>query len=237
MLCDDRLWEWTARALSVDREVTRLPVRGSSVAAAVDAVLGLPIPRFDLGGLSLGGIVAMHVAVQAPERIRRLALLSTNARAPRPDQYAGWDEMQRRAVAGDLTGVARDLLPSLLRPQAQLDPSLTSTAIEMAQSTGVAALLDQLDLQRSRTDLLGPLTGVTCPTLVISAHEDALCPPHLHEEIAAALHQARLETIEDCGHLSALERPAAVAGLLRRWLDAPDEELEDAAPAHAGTGR
>jgi pimeloyl-ACP methyl ester carboxylesterase len=202
------------------------------VTAAVEAVLATPFPRFDLVGLSLGGIVAMHVAVRAPQRIGRLALLSTNARAPRPDQYAAWDQMQHRAVAGDLMGVARDLVPSLLRPAAQLDRSLTCTTVEMAQATGVAAFLDQLDLQRSRTDLLDQLAGIPCPTLVVSAQDDALCPPHLHEEIAAAVPLGRLETIADCGHLSPLERPEAVTGLLRRWLDAPVDELEGAGAAH-----
>lgn len=234
MLCDRTLWEWTARGLGTDREVHTPALAGSSVSAAVDAVLRLPLPRIDLVGLSLGGIVAMHVAVQAPERIGRLALLSTNAREPRPDQYTAWDEMQRRALSGDLLGVARDLLPSLLRPAAQLDKSLLRTTLTMAQTTGVAAFLDQLDLQRSRTDLLGPLAGVPCPTLVVSARDDALCPPHLHEEIAAALPRAQLETLADCGHLSPLERPEAVTGLLRGWLDAPVEELEGAGPARTG---
>jgi pimeloyl-ACP methyl ester carboxylesterase len=122
-------------------------------------------------------------------------------------------------------------VPSLLRPAAQQDPSLVGTTLEMARSTGVPAFLAQLDLQRSRTDLRGALAGVPCPTLVVSAQDDALCPPHLHEEIAAAVPRGRLATVADCGHLSPLERPEAVTGLLRDWLEAPNEVL--AGPQHA----
>jgi pimeloyl-ACP methyl ester carboxylesterase len=235
MLCDEQLWQRPAEELGTDRDVRCVPLSGSSVAAAVEAVLALPLPRFDLAGLSLGGIVAMHVAVRAPERLRRLALLSTNARAPRPDQYQAWDLMQRRALDGELAGVARDLVPSLLRPDAQHDPVLVATTLRMAQATGVAAFLEQLDLQRSRTDLLGRLGDAGCRTLVVSAQDDALCPPHLLQEIADALPLSRLETIPACGHLSPLERPQAVTRLLRGWLDAPHEELDGAAPARAGS--
>lgn len=232
MLCDEQLWRSTVSRLGADRDVRCLTVSGSSVRAAVEAVLELSVPRFDLAGLSLGGIVAMHVAVQAPERIGRLALLSTNARAPRPDQYAAWDDMQQRALSGDLLGVARELLPSLLSAAAQRDVDLVGTTLRMAQLTGVPDLLHQLDLQRSRTDLVSRLGEVRCPTLVISAQDDALCPPHLHQEIAGALPVSRLETLLACGHLSPLEQPEAVAGLLRTWLDTP---LTDGAePARAG---
>jgi pimeloyl-ACP methyl ester carboxylesterase len=70
---------------------------------------------------------------------------------------------------------------------------------------------------------------------VVSAQDDALCPPHLLQEIADALPLSRLETVPECGHLSPLERPAAVNGLLRGWLDAPRQELDDPAPARAGS--
>jgi pimeloyl-ACP methyl ester carboxylesterase len=99
----------------------------------------------------------------------------------------------------------------------------------MAHATGVVAFLEQLDLQRSRTDLLGRLGDAGCPTLVVSAQDDALCPPHLHQEIADALPLSRLETIPDCGHLSPLERPEVVSGLLRGWFGTPLEDGADAA--------
>jgi pimeloyl-ACP methyl ester carboxylesterase len=232
MLCDSRLWAAQQDALGPD--VVYLPLAGTSMAAAVDSVLALPVPRFDLAGLSLGGIVAMHVAVRAPHRVARLALLSTNARAPRPDQYRGWDVMRHRALADELRGVASDLLPALLRPSAQRDRDLVGTTLAMAEAVGVAAFLAQLDVQRSRTDLRPALGAVPCPTLVVSAADDVLCPPALHEEIAEALPRGRLETIPDCGHLSTLERPDVVTGLLRRWLAAPDEP---AVPASATRSR
>jgi pimeloyl-ACP methyl ester carboxylesterase len=101
----------------------------------------------------------------------------------------------------------------------------------MARLTGVSAFLQQLDLQRSRTDLVGRLPEVRVPTLVVSAQDDVLCPPHLLEEIAAALPVSRLETLPECGHLSPLERPEAVAELLRTLLDTPVQRSDQAVRA------
>ena len=72
----------------------------------------------------------------------------------------------------------------------------------------------------SRADSLLLLRSIGCPTLVLCGRQDALTPPERHEEIARAIAGSKLEIIEDCGHLSTLERPAEVNAALRRWLAA-----------------
>jgi pimeloyl-ACP methyl ester carboxylesterase len=56
------------------------------------------------------------------------------------------------------------------------------------------------------------------PTLVLCGRQDGLTPLERHEEIAAAIPNARLSVIEDCGHLSTMERPAAATAMMRDWL-------------------
>jgi pimeloyl-ACP methyl ester carboxylesterase len=62
------------------------------------------------------------------------------------------------------------------------------------------------------------LASIRCPTLVLVGREDALTPVDLAREIAAGIPGAKLKIVPDCGHLSTLERPAAVNRALRQWL-------------------
>ena len=69
-----------------------------------------------------------------------------------------------------------------------------------------------------RPDCRKDLKKIKCPTLVLCGRQDALTPPALHEEMAGAIPKAALVVIEDCGHLSPLERPRTVSALMRYWL-------------------
>ena len=75
----------------------------------------------------------------------------------------------------------------------------------------VAALL-------SRPDADPVLPGIRCPTLVAVGRQDAWSPLAQHEAIAAAIPGARLQVFEDCGHMSTVEAPAAVSGVLAEWM-------------------
>ena len=56
------------------------------------------------------------------------------------------------------------------------------------------------------------------PTMVMCGRQDALTPPEHSQEMAVAIPGSRLAVIEDCGHLSTMERPQAATALMRQWL-------------------
>ena len=70
----------------------------------------------------------------------------------------------------------------------------------------------------SRQDSRPLLPAIVCPTLVLCGRQDALTPLAGHEEMARAIPGARLQVVDDCGHLSTLERPAQVSAALARWV-------------------
>jgi pimeloyl-ACP methyl ester carboxylesterase len=70
----------------------------------------------------------------------------------------------------------------------------------------------------NRPDARPGLAGLACPALVLCGRQDAVTPLDRHEEMAALIPGARLEVVDECGHLSALEQPQAVSAALRRWL-------------------
>jgi len=215
MNCTPDLWS----GCGVDDALT--PVLGEqSIDTQVDRLLaGLP-PRFVLGGLSLGAIVAMALVARAPERVDRLCLVSTNAKAPTPEQRTSWRSWIDRLDSGESAReLQADILPALLSPAAAEDrPDLVERTLTMADATGTATLRAQLRMQSTRVDLRPALRSVTVPTLLVSGAQDALCPPQFHVEIAAELARARIVTI-DGGHLLPLERPDSVGALVRAWRE------------------
>ena len=167
--------------------------------------------RFVLGGLSLGGIVAMALVRTAPERVSSLILLSTNPHGPTEDQLQNWrasrDDLRAGRTARDLQS---DWLPLLLSEPAG-SPELVEVTLIMADEVGEASLDAQLALQATRIDERPALRDVRCPTMIISARQDALCSVAKHIELNELVPDSALMIIEDCGHLSPLERPAAIA--------------------------
>ena len=71
----------------------------------------------------------------------------------------------------------------------------------------------------ARPDSRGDLASIGCSTLVLCGREDELTPPYLHKEMAEHIPGAWLRVVDECGHLSTLERPAQVNEALRDWLE------------------
>ena len=183
------------------------PTLDSQVARLLDE---LP-SRFALAGLSLGGIVAMALIRTAPERVSSLVLMSTNPHAPTDAQLDAWqvarDALRARRTARELQS---EWLPLLLSEPARRRPDLVNDILAMADAVGEDALDAQLTLQATRIDERPALRYVRCPTMIIAARQDALCSVAKHTELNELIPGSSLLILENCGHLSPLERPSAV---------------------------
>jgi pimeloyl-ACP methyl ester carboxylesterase len=219
LLNDAALWAAQVRDLAdiADPVVADL-TRDDSIAALAARVLAEAPPRFALAGLSMGGYVALAVALAAPERVERLALLDTNARADRPEQSERRRELIGWARDGRFGEVMPALLPMLVTPAHAEDAAIAGAVRDMAARVGPEGFIRQQTAIMGRPDRRAALAGIACPTLVLCGRDDALTPPEMHEEMRDGLPGARMEVIPDCGHLSPLEQPAAVSAALRTWL-------------------
>jgi len=220
LLCDARLWQPQIAALADIAECwvadhARSPTM-SGIAAEV--LRDAPFREFALAGLSMGGYVALEILRQARHRVGRLALLDTSARADTQEQSQRRLSFISLAERGRFLGVTDALLPSLVHPSRLGDKELVTTVRRMAKNTGREAFIREERAIMGRTDSLPILGSIACPTLVLCGRQDTLMPLERHEEMARAIPGARLEIIEDCGHLSTLERPVEVSAALRRWL-------------------
>jgi pimeloyl-ACP methyl ester carboxylesterase len=221
LLCDQRLFAAQVAALAGLAEVWVADLtRHDSLAAMADEVLrDAPAGPFAVAGLSMGGYLAFEILRRAPERAARLAVLDTSARADTEEQSARRRGLLELAAKGQFKGVTPRLLPMLIHPDRMADDELKETVVAMADAVGQEAFARQQRAIMGRPDSRGDLAGVRCPTLVLCGREDALTPPALAEEIAAGIPGADLVVLGRCGHLSALERPAAVTAALRGWLE------------------
>lgn len=193
--------------------------RSDTIAAlAGDALAQAPAGRFALAGHSMGGYVALEIMRRAPERVERLALLNTHARPDSPEAIAN----RRRLMAlaeHDFPEVSAQLLPRLVAPEHLKEAGISGKVTEMALATGKEGFLRQQRAVIGRIDSRPHLAAIRCPTLVLAGRHDAIMPVELLEELARGIPGARLEIVENCGHLAPLEQPGIVTRLLREWLE------------------
>lgn len=189
-----------------------------SMADLARAVLAAAPGRFALAGLSMGGYLAFEILRQAPERVTKLALLDTSARADTPEQTANRRQAVELARQGKYRQVIADNLPRLLHPTHAEDRTLVESVYAQAARIGADAYVRQQTAIMNRSDSRPGLSAIRCPTLVLCGRQDAITPPEVHVEMADAIPGARFVPVEDAGHLAPMERPQAVTALLREWL-------------------
>lgn len=217
MMCDARMWGGLPAALHPRQVIHAVPMNGETMEEIAAAILAEVPDRFALAGLSLGGIVAMEMLAQAPDRIARLALLDTNPLAERPEVQARRQPQIDRALAGELAGVMRDdMKPNYLA--AATDGAVLDLCMEMALSLGPEVFRRQSLALRNRQDRTAALAAFTGPALVLMGAQDRLCPRDRHDLMHRLMPQSRLVVVQDAGHLPPLERPAETHLALKEWL-------------------
>ena len=225
LLCNQDLW---AHQLATLDDIAQMQVadttRDDNVEDMVDRLLNTAPDTFALAGLSMGGYVAQEVMRIAPQRVTRLALIDTSARADSDEQRGRRSdliEQVKSSPASKFSGVTKRLLPMLIHSDRLDDGPLTDAIKAMAKDLGRDTYIRQQTAILNRPDGLDDLEKITCPTTIICGREDTLTPLKVHEEMKSRIPHATLVIIEECGHLPAMERPYALSALLRYWLEAP----------------
>jgi pimeloyl-ACP methyl ester carboxylesterase len=192
--------------------------RDDSMEAIARRILTAAPPRFALAGLSMGGYIAFEIMRQAPERVAKLALLDTGARAEAPEQTERRKVAIALAKGGRYVEVVDLVFPVYVHRKRHSDAALKQIVRNMAEDTGVDAFLRQQQAIIQRRDSRPGLDAIKCPTLVLVGDDDQATPLELSREISAAIAGSRLVVIAESGHLSTLEQPERVTSALVEWL-------------------
>lgn len=173
-----------------------------------------------LGGLSMGGYVALSIAVRYPKRLRGLMLVNTRAAADSPETAQVREQQARQIDAtGDVTPVVAMMLPKLFGPTTQTRRGdlveRTGAVMRQTPARGVSGSLRGM---ANRPDRTADLRRIALPTLVMAGEADAMIPVEESRRMACALPNAELAIIPDAGHLAPLENPGAANAAILRFL-------------------
>lgn len=193
-------------------------LQGKTIAEIAASILASAPPSFALAGFSMGGYICLEIIRQAPERVKKLALLNSSAYPDSPEQIEqrrGWVDKINKTNFEFLMASA---IKAALHPAHREDKELAEINLRMARVVGLEGFEQQTEAVISRKDSRPILQNIAVPTLVLTSDTDLLMPLEHSREMAETIPGARLVVIEKCGHDSTLEQPEAVNQALVEWI-------------------
>lgn len=218
LVCDAAVWRHQVAHLADIAEISVPPVtQGETIAKMARVVLDAAPQEFALAGFSMGGCIALEILRQAPGRVTKLVLLDTSARADTPNKTAWRHTVIAACERGEYLSVIEGMMPILLHPDQQKGP-LPPFVREMTARIGPETYVRRQKVIGQRQDSRDLLRAAKQPVRAICGREDGMSTIEEHIEIAELAPHGRFSIIEQCGHMTILERPQAATALLRDWL-------------------
>jgi pimeloyl-ACP methyl ester carboxylesterase len=231
---DGRMWAPQVEALAGTYEVIVPDLRGFGAAreqAVEEAAMDLladdvarlldqrGLDRVVLGGLSMGGYVALAFLRRHADRLGGLLLLGTKATPDGEQARADRLRMVERVLAEGTGFLPEAMLPRLLgKTSLEERPELVERVTALVAEQDPRAVAGAQRGMAARPDATDVLASIAVPTLVVTGAEDAIFGPEVGRELASAIPGARFLLVEEAGHLSSLERPEVVNEALLDFL-------------------
>lgn len=188
------------------------------VAALLDA-LGVKEP-VAVGGLSMGGYVALAFARRFPGRLRGLFLADTRAEADGAEARANRDRLIALTRARPVSEVFDQLLAKLVGDETRARrPQVVEEVRRIASAQTPEAVIAALQALRDRPNSVPHLSAIAVPALVLVGSDDSLTPPAVAETLAAGIAGSQLAVIQGAGHLANLEQPELFNTAVRTFLE------------------
>ncbi len=220
LLCDEIVWEAQTQALqSEGYDVRPMSFQAFDSLSTMAAHLLADAPaRFSLAGHSMGGRVALEAYRQAPQRIARLALFDTGYEPAAETETETRGVLVRKALAEGIDAIAETWARPMIAPSRQQDQELLERILRMVGRMSGEIYARQTRALLARPDATPVLPEIRCPCLILCGKQDSWSPPERHRQMAAAIAGSELRLIDDCGHMSTMERPDEVLLHLLAWM-------------------
>ncbi len=214
-MLDETLWDEVVPLLHWEAPVHRLPLGPGTTTEEIARGVAQAAPeRFVLVGFSLGGYLARKVAELFPERVAALVLVASSLEVDSAERAKAKQDAIRALDPATFRGLSMGAIAQSLHPDRRGDRELVTRIREMGRRLGYEAMVLQSGLQRDGI----AAASLHCPTLVIGAAQDPLRGARETRELAAAIPGARLDVIEQSGHMLPLEQPEALARAIEAFL-------------------
>jgi pimeloyl-ACP methyl ester carboxylesterase len=230
---DGRIWEAQLEALSDRYRVIVPDLRGfgqtrsadsftmDSLAGDLHALLSeLGALPCVLGGLSMGGYVALAYAGKYQADLRGLMLIDTRAEADAPAGRENRNKMIELARQQGARAVAGEMFPKLICARTvQQHPEIAHKLRQIMESQSPATIELALTAMRDRQDRMADLPAITIPTLVLVGEEDEITTPTMAKNMHKSIINSILVPVPAAGHMSPMEQPDDVILAIRRFLE------------------
>lgn len=173
---------------------------------------------FDVLGHSMGGRVALELFRMAPERVRRLGLMSTGVHPVREGEPAKRAELQSVGYEQGFEALVDAWLQPMVAEPNRANPAIYEPMRQMCLDAGQDVFDAQIRALLGRGEQESLLPRIECPVLVLTGELDGWSPPAQHEAMAAAIPNAELVIVPGAGHMIQHEAPEAVNDAIAGWL-------------------
>ena len=226
---DHRLWDRQMPAVEDRFRVVRYEACGHGVSDLLSGTvtierLGmglvalldhLDIERTVVCGCSLGGVIALWLAVNRPERLTGIVLANTGAKVGTTES---WDARIAAVRAGGTVAVRDQVVGRFLTPEFRArDPEATALIAGMIEATNRDGYVAACEALRT-VDLREDAKRVRMPVLIVGSERDQSTPPALSHELHASIEGSELVMIADAAHLSNVEQPAVFNAALLNFV-------------------
>jgi 3-oxoadipate enol-lactonase len=185
---------------------------GADIVTAVDAA---GVDRFDVCGMSLGGLLSLWLAIERPERVTRLIACNT---ASRIGTREGWTERIAAVADHGMAGVRDTVVARFVtaglrdrRPEAVRRLGEMFVAVDPVGYTGCCAALRD-------ADVTADIARIACPTLLVGGDEDVSTPPSTTLAMHELIPDSQVQVIPGAAHLSNIDQPDVFSALLTGFL-------------------
>jgi 3-oxoadipate enol-lactonase len=189
------------------------------------------IGRAVIGGMSMGGYVALAVAEMASEKVAGLALVNSQSFADSDEARDARREMIKKVRAEGPLAAAHAAIPKMFTPARANNPDFQRFVLHGAEAAGVEGICWALEAMAQRPDRSRIISEAAFPVLILHSNEDRFIPLEKARTMSELNPKTHFVSIKGAGHAAAMENPDEVAGLLRRFLEICSEPAHTKAPA------
>ena len=219
MMCDERIFAHQIEELGTDTEVYIADIsKYSSIQELASDVLENSPPKFFLVGHSMGGIVAMEMCSQEPDRIEKLVIMDSNPKPELEETKLKREPQIRDVISGNLAQVMKEEMKPNYLADSYKQKDILNTCMEMALTLGPEVFVRQSRALQSRDDQQSTLKDLDIPVLIMCGSEDKLCSLEKHELMHNIINDSKLEVVMGAGHMPTLEQPQKTTEVIKSWL-------------------